>query len=115
MTYLLNYFSILLMVCKNFQNKVLLSFLLIINYTLPADNLKTSKKHDRRGGGRGNGQNERRGGQPTWLSGLVPPLAYGMILKTQDQVPCQAPCMEPASRSLCVCFCLSLSLCVSHK
>ena len=32
-----------------------------------------------------------------WLSGLAPPSAQGLILETWDQVPCQAPCMEPAS------------------
>ena len=48
-------------------------------------------------------------GQPGWLSGLVPPLAQGLILETRDQVPCQAPCMEPASPSLCLCLFLSLS------
>ena len=52
-------------------------------------------------------------GQPGWLSGLVPPSAQGVILKTQDRVPCQAPCMEPASPSACVS--VSLSLCVSHE
>ena len=36
-------------------------------------------------------------GQPGWLSGLAPPSAQGVILETQDQVPRQAPCMEPAS------------------
>ena len=36
-------------------------------------------------------------GQPGWLSGLAPPSAQGLILETWDQVPRQAPCMEPAS------------------
>ena len=34
------------------------------------------------------------------------PLAKGVILESQDQVPHRAPCMEPASSSA------SLSLCV---
>ena len=42
-------------------------------------------------------------GQPRWLSGLVPPSAQGVILETQDSVPCQGPCMEPASPSLHIC------------
>ena len=50
---------------------------------------------------------------PGWLSGLVPPLAQGVILETWDWVPHRAPCMEPASPSACVCLSLSLSL--SHK
>ena len=37
------------------------------------------------------------------------PLAQGMILETQDQVPHRAPCVEPASPSAYV----SASLCVS--
>ena len=48
-------------------------------------------------------------GQPGWLSSLAPPLAQGVILETQDQVPHQASCMEPASPSACV----SASLCLS--
>ena len=36
-------------------------------------------------------------GQPGWLSDLAPPSAQGVILETWDPVPCQAPCMEPAS------------------
>ena len=48
-------------------------------------------------------------GQPGWLSGLAPPLAQGMILETRDQAPHQAPCMEPASPSACLC----LSVCLS--
>ena len=43
------------------------------------------------------------------VSGLAPPSAQGVILETQDRVPCQAPCMEPASPSVCA----SASLCVS--
>ena len=39
------------------------------------------------------------------------PLAQGMILESRDQVPRQAPCMEPASPAVCLC----LSLCVSHE
>ena len=38
-------------------------------------------------------------GQPGWLSGLAPPSAQGMTLETQDRVPRQAFCMEPASPS----------------
>ena len=49
-------------------------------------------------------------GQPWWRSGLVPPAAQGVILETRDQVPRQAPCMEPASPSACVSASLSLSL-----
>ena len=53
-------------------------------------------------------------GQPGWLSGLAPPLAQGLILETPDQVPRQAPHVEPASPSACVsAFCLSLSLSMS--
>ena len=50
----------------------------------------------------------RLGGSAVWHL----PSAQGMILEIQDQVPCQAPCMEPATLSLCLC--LWLSLCVSH-
>ena len=49
--------------------------------------------------------------QPGWLSGLMPPSAQGMILETRDQVPRQAPFMEPASPSAC--FSASPSLCFS--
>ena len=52
-------------------------------------------------------------GQPRWLSGLAPPSAPGVILETQDQVPRQAPCMEPASPSACVSA--SLSFCIPHE
>ena len=45
---------------------------------------------------------KNKDGQPGWLRGLAPPLAQGVILETGDQVPCQAPCMEPASLSACV-------------
>ena len=38
-------------------------------------------------------------------------LAQGMILGSQDQIPHQAPCMEPASPSACIS--LSLSFCLS--
>ena len=38
------------------------------------------------------------------------PLAQGMILESQDQVPHWAPCMEPASPSTCVSASLSLCL-----
>ena len=41
----------------------------------------------------------KRNGQPWWCSGLAPPAARGVILKTRDQIPHQAPCMEPASPS----------------
>ena len=51
------------------------------------------------------------GGIPGWLSGLALPAAWGVILESQDLVPRQAPCMEPASPSACV----SASLCVSHE
>ena len=54
----------------------------------------------------------QEGGQPWWLSGLVPPLAQGVILETRDRAPRQAPCMEPASPSACVSASLSLSLSV---
>ena len=37
------------------------------------------------------------------------PLAQGMVPNPGNQVPCWAPCMEPASLSICV----SASLCVS--
>ena len=39
--------------------------------------------------------------------------AQGVILETQDRVPCRAPCMEPASPSACVSA--SPTLCVSHE
>ena len=54
-------------------------------------------------------------GQPPWLSGLAPPSAWGVILKTRDQVPRWAPCMEPASPSACVSASLSLSLSFCHE
>ena len=38
------------------------------------------------------------------------PLAQGVILDSQIQVPPQAPCMQPASQSACVSASLSLSL-----
>ena len=41
------------------------------------------------------------------------PLAQGVILDSQDRVPHQAPCMEPASPSAWVSACLSLSLSLS--
>ena len=43
----------------------------------------------------------KRLGSPEGLSGLALPLAQGVILETRDRVPCQAPCMEPASPSGC--------------
>ena len=52
-------------------------------------------------------------GHPRWLSGLAPPSAWGEILETWDQVPYQAPCMEPASPSAYVSA--SFFLCVSHE
>ena len=52
-------------------------------------------------------------GQPGWLSGLVLPLAQGLILETWGRVPCQAPCVEPSSPFDCVSASLSLS--VSHE
>ena len=48
--------------------------------------------------------------QPWWTSGLALHLAQGVILEAQDRVPGQAPHIEPASPSACLC--LSLSLCV---
>ena len=56
-------------------------------------------------------------GQPLWLSGLAPPSARGVILGIQDQVPGQAPCMEPASpsASVCVCMCVCVCVYVSHE
>ena len=45
-------------------------------------------------------------GQPQGPSGLALPLAQGVILETQDQVPHQDPCMEPATPSTCVSVCL---------
>ena len=50
-------------------------------------------------------------GSPSGFSGLVLPSA--LILETQDRVPHQAPCMEPASSSACVSASLSLSLSLS--
>ena len=41
------------------------------------------------------------------------PLAWGMILESQDQVPRWALCMEPASPSVCVSA--AISLCLSHE
>ena len=38
------------------------------------------------------------------------PLTQGVILESRDQVPHQAPCMEPASPSACISLPLSLSL-----
>ena len=52
-------------------------------------------------------------GQPGRLSGLVPPSAQGVILETQDRVPCQVSCMELASPSACVS--VSLSLCLFYE
>ena len=52
-------------------------------------------------------------GAARWLSSLALPLAQGLILETQDQVPLGAPCMEPASLSACVSAVLALSLSVS--
>ena len=53
------------------------------------------------------------------LSGLALPSARGVILETQDRVPRQVPCMEPASPSACVsasvCLSLSLSLSLMNK
>ena len=47
---------------------------------------------------------------PGWLSGLVPAFGSGLILESQDPVPRQAPCMEPASPSASLAHALSLSL-----
>ena len=49
-------------------------------------------------------------GQPGWLSGLAPPSAQGVIQETQDRVPRQDACMEPASPSARVSASLFLSL-----
>ena len=54
-------------------------------------------------------------GQPQWRSGLALPAAQGVILETQDRVPCQALCMELASPSACVSASLFLSLSVSNE
>ena len=43
------------------------------------------------------------------------PLARGVILKSQDQVPRRVPCMEPASPSACLSLSLSISLCLSNE
>ena len=51
------------------------------------------------------------GGSAVWHL----PLAQGVILESRGQVPCRAPCMEPASPSSCVSASLSLSLCDYHK
>ena len=51
-----------------------------------------------------------KSGQPRWLDGLALPSVQGVILGTQDQVPHQAPCTEPASPSVCASACLSVSL-----
>ena len=59
--------------------------------------------------------NKKISWEPRWLSGLVPPLAQGVILETRDRVPHQPPCMEPASPSACVSASLSLSLSLSHE
>uniref|UniRef100_A0A8C0JQS6 Small cell adhesion glycoprotein n=1 Tax=Canis lupus dingo TaxID=286419 RepID=A0A8C0JQS6_CANLU len=45
-----------------------------------------------------------------WLSSLALPSTQGVILETQDRVPRQAPCVEPASPSACISASLSLSL-----
>ena len=42
--------------------------------------------------------------QPRWVNGLAQLSTQGVILETWDQVPPQAPCMEPA--------CVSASLSV---
>ena len=57
-------------------------------------------------------------GQPGWPSGLALPSAQGVILETRDRVPCQVPCMEPASPlplSLSLALSLSLSLSLMNK
>ena len=50
-------------------------------------------------------------GIPGWLSGLMPAFSPGHVLESWDQVPHQAPCMEPASLSAYVS--VSLSPCLS--
>ena len=52
-------------------------------------------------------------GIPGWLRGLDLRSAQGVILKPRDQVPHQAPGMEPASPSACVSASLSVSVCLS--
>ena len=47
---------------------------------------------------------------PGGLSSLALPSAQGVILETRDQVPGRAPCIEPASPSVCVSASLSFSL-----
>ena len=54
-------------------------------------------------------------GQPRWLSGLVPPSAWGVILETRDRVPYQSPCMEPASPSAFVFVFVFASLSLMNK
>ena len=56
-----------------------------------------------------------RVGQPGWLSGLALPLAEGVILETQDRVPCWASSIEPVSPSACVSLPLSLSVSLMNK
>ena len=54
---------------------------------------------------------ESLGGSAVWRL----PLAQGVILESWDQVPQQAPCMEPASPSACVSASLSLSVSLMNK
>ena len=49
-------------------------------------------------------------GQPRWLSGLTLPSAQGMILETGDRAPHRAPCMEPASPSICASLSVSFMI-----
>ena len=51
------------------------------------------------------------GGSVVWRL----PLAQGAILEPRDQVPRQAPGMEPASPSSCVSASLSLSMSIIYK
>ena len=50
-----------------------------------------------------------RGGQPRWLSGLVPPSAQGVILETWDRVPTSSP-TSGSLHEACFSLCLFLSL-----
>ena len=54
-------------------------------------------------------------GSPGGSAGLGSPSAQGMILETQDQIPCRASCMEPASPSAWVSAILSLSVSLMNK
>ena len=53
-------------------------------------------------------------GIPGWLSGLAPAFSPGHDPGVLGSRLCQAPCMEPASPSVCLCLSLSLSVSLSH-